>query len=277
MTNNRQVKATQKEEREKLAKVVFRKKGNKAEMVKVVTGIADDTFIEIKSGIAQGDEVISGSYSAISQKTERRRQSHDRKGSDQVARDRSRAIRETSMTPADTIRPLGPVVIDIENITKQYVMFSMSMTTGPSGRSYQRASCLSAAIAPHDRALLGRFLSDRDFGAVFQFSAVDGTVTSRNHFVLGDVNFDFDERVIGNAGDHLRRLRLVSRNTTFASFSRSSLSGRLLPGGYWSLRHYCRPCPGPPFSVYASRFPPDSDHCRLSGWSRFASARRPRP
>ncbi len=26
------------------------------------------------------------------------------------------------MTPADTIRPLGPVVIDIENITKQYVM-----------------------------------------------------------------------------------------------------------------------------------------------------------
>ena len=68
VTDNRQVKATQKEEREKLAKVVFRKKGNKAEMVKVVTGIADDTFIEIKSGIAQGDEVISGSYSAISRK-----------------------------------------------------------------------------------------------------------------------------------------------------------------------------------------------------------------
>src|SRR6478672_11798220 len=53
VTDNRQVKAAQKEEREKLAKVVFRKKGNKAEMVKVVTGIADDTFIEIKSGIAQ--------------------------------------------------------------------------------------------------------------------------------------------------------------------------------------------------------------------------------
>jgi HlyD family secretion protein len=68
VTDNRQVKAAQKEEREKLAKVVFRKKGNKAEMVKVVTGIADDTFIEIKSGIAQGDEVISGSYSAISRK-----------------------------------------------------------------------------------------------------------------------------------------------------------------------------------------------------------------
>ncbi len=47
---------------------MFRKKGNKAEMVKVVTGIADDTSIEIKSGIAQGDEVISGSYSAISRK-----------------------------------------------------------------------------------------------------------------------------------------------------------------------------------------------------------------
>ena len=39
VTDNRQVKAAQKEEREKLAKVVFRKKGNKAEMVKVVTRV----------------------------------------------------------------------------------------------------------------------------------------------------------------------------------------------------------------------------------------------
>ena len=66
--DGRAEKATQKEEREKLAKVVFLKKGGKAEMVKVTTGISDDTYTEIKSGIKPGDEVISGSYSAISRK-----------------------------------------------------------------------------------------------------------------------------------------------------------------------------------------------------------------
>jgi len=66
--NQKQEKAAQKEEREKLAKVVFLKNGNKAHMVKVTTGISDDTSMEIKSGIKPGDEVISGSYSAISRK-----------------------------------------------------------------------------------------------------------------------------------------------------------------------------------------------------------------
>jgi HlyD family secretion protein len=66
--DGRAEKAAQKEEREKLAKVVFLKKGGKAEMVKVTTGISDDTYTEIKSGIQRGDEVISGSYSAISRK-----------------------------------------------------------------------------------------------------------------------------------------------------------------------------------------------------------------
>ena len=66
--NERQEKHALKEEREKLFKVVFRKKGGKAEMVKVTTGIADDTYMEIKSGIQRGDEVISGSYSAISRR-----------------------------------------------------------------------------------------------------------------------------------------------------------------------------------------------------------------
>jgi HlyD family secretion protein len=68
LVNERQEKATQKEEREKLAKVVFLKKGSKAQLIKVTTGIADDTYMEIKSGIQPGDEVISGSYSAISRK-----------------------------------------------------------------------------------------------------------------------------------------------------------------------------------------------------------------
>jgi HlyD family secretion protein len=68
LVNERQEKVTQKEEREKLAKVVFLKKGSKAQLIKVTTGIADDTYMEIKSGIQPGDEVISGSYSAISRK-----------------------------------------------------------------------------------------------------------------------------------------------------------------------------------------------------------------
>ena len=66
--NERQEKETQKEEHEKIAKVVFLKKGGKAQMVKVTTGISDDTYMEIKSGVQPGDEVISGSYSAISRK-----------------------------------------------------------------------------------------------------------------------------------------------------------------------------------------------------------------
>ena len=51
-----------------MRKVAFLKKGSKAKMVEVVTGIADDTDIEIKSGVQPNDEVISGSYSAISRK-----------------------------------------------------------------------------------------------------------------------------------------------------------------------------------------------------------------
>jgi HlyD family secretion protein len=66
--DGRAAKAAQKEEREKLAKVVFLKKGGKAEIAKVTTGISDDTYTEIKTGIQPGDEVISGSYSAISRK-----------------------------------------------------------------------------------------------------------------------------------------------------------------------------------------------------------------
>jgi len=66
--NERAQKAAQKEEHEKLSKVVFLKRGNKAQIMKVTTGISDDTYTEVKSGIQPGDEVISGSYSAISRK-----------------------------------------------------------------------------------------------------------------------------------------------------------------------------------------------------------------
>ncbi|MGI8956518.1 MAG: efflux RND transporter periplasmic adaptor subunit [Chthoniobacterales bacterium] len=66
--NERLAKQTEKEERAKLRKVVFLKEGSKAKMVEVTTGIADDVDIEIKNGIKPGNEVISGSYSAISRK-----------------------------------------------------------------------------------------------------------------------------------------------------------------------------------------------------------------
>jgi HlyD family secretion protein len=66
--NERLAKQEKKEEREKLRKVIFLKDGGKAKMVEVTTGIADDASVEIKSGVKPGDEVISGSYSAISRK-----------------------------------------------------------------------------------------------------------------------------------------------------------------------------------------------------------------
>jgi HlyD family secretion protein len=68
LTNEMLEKRAEREEREKILKVVFLKDGDKARMVKVTTGISDDTYMEIKSGIEPGDEVISGSYSAISRK-----------------------------------------------------------------------------------------------------------------------------------------------------------------------------------------------------------------
>jgi HlyD family secretion protein len=66
--NERLTKLAVKEERERLKKVVFLKEGAKAKMVEVTTGIANDSDIEIKSGVKAGDEVISGTYSAISRK-----------------------------------------------------------------------------------------------------------------------------------------------------------------------------------------------------------------
>jgi HlyD family secretion protein len=52
--------------REILTKVVFIKDGDKVRMQNVEVGIADNTHIEVKSGVKAGDEVVSGSYAAIS-------------------------------------------------------------------------------------------------------------------------------------------------------------------------------------------------------------------
>ena len=68
LTNEKIEKQAQREQHERLAKVVFLKKGSKAQLAKVTTGISDDTYTEIKSGVQPGNEIISGSYSAISRK-----------------------------------------------------------------------------------------------------------------------------------------------------------------------------------------------------------------
>jgi HlyD family secretion protein len=59
-------KADAAREREKLWRVVFVRNGNKVRLQRVETGIADNATIEVKSGIKAGDEVVSGSYAAIS-------------------------------------------------------------------------------------------------------------------------------------------------------------------------------------------------------------------
>jgi HlyD family secretion protein len=50
--------------------VVFTVKDGKAKMLEVKTGISDDTYIELMSGVSQNEEVISGPYRAISKDLE---------------------------------------------------------------------------------------------------------------------------------------------------------------------------------------------------------------
>lgn len=53
---------------EDLAEVVFIMKADTVSMVKVVTGIQDDEFIEVQEGISAGDVIVSGPYSVVSRK-----------------------------------------------------------------------------------------------------------------------------------------------------------------------------------------------------------------
>lgn len=68
VTNEVQEKQKERAQRLKLQRVVFVKTGEKVRQQKVDTGIADNTFIEIRSGLKPGDEVVSGSYTVISRK-----------------------------------------------------------------------------------------------------------------------------------------------------------------------------------------------------------------
>lgn len=68
VTNESEEKQKERALRRTLQRVVFVKNGDTVKMQPVTTGIADNTFIEIRSGLKPGDEVVSGSYTAISRK-----------------------------------------------------------------------------------------------------------------------------------------------------------------------------------------------------------------
>ncbi len=53
-------------EANKIKEIVFVIKNGKAQSVPVTTGISDDNYIEIKSGLKGGEDVVTGSYRAIS-------------------------------------------------------------------------------------------------------------------------------------------------------------------------------------------------------------------
>lgn len=55
---------------EDLREVVFVAEADSARMVEVTTGIADDTYMEIRSGLEGGETVITGPYSAVSRELE---------------------------------------------------------------------------------------------------------------------------------------------------------------------------------------------------------------
>jgi HlyD family secretion protein len=68
VTNETLEKQRAREQRDKLVRVVFVRNGEIVKQRKVETGISDATHIEIKSGVQPGEEVVSGSYTAISRK-----------------------------------------------------------------------------------------------------------------------------------------------------------------------------------------------------------------
>lgn len=68
VTNEQQQRQKARSDREKLQRVVFVKTGETVAMKVVETGISDPAYMEIKKGVEPGDEVVSGSYSAISRK-----------------------------------------------------------------------------------------------------------------------------------------------------------------------------------------------------------------
>jgi len=71
MANNESEKKNNgKETRKGPSEVVFLLDGGTVKMVAVETGISDDNYIEIKEGLEDSLDVVSGSYRAISRELE---------------------------------------------------------------------------------------------------------------------------------------------------------------------------------------------------------------
>ncbi|MBK8946382.1 MAG: efflux RND transporter periplasmic adaptor subunit [Ignavibacteriae bacterium] len=65
-SKNESKNADENKEKMKPVEVVFIEEGNIAKMVEVKTGISDDAYMEISSGLKEGQMIISGPYKAIS-------------------------------------------------------------------------------------------------------------------------------------------------------------------------------------------------------------------
>lgn len=63
--NEKQQRLQEKADRANLQRVVFIKNGDVVKQVTVETGLQDNTHIEVKTGVDEGAEVVSGSFSAI--------------------------------------------------------------------------------------------------------------------------------------------------------------------------------------------------------------------
>jgi len=63
--NEKQQRDLERADREALQRVVFLRNGDTVKMVNVETGIADTTHMEIKSGLKQGDEIVTGPFSVV--------------------------------------------------------------------------------------------------------------------------------------------------------------------------------------------------------------------
>jgi HlyD family secretion protein len=63
--NQAQVRQQERSDRDNLQRVVFVKKGDTVEQRAVTTGIADFSHIVITDGVEAGEEVVSGSFAAI--------------------------------------------------------------------------------------------------------------------------------------------------------------------------------------------------------------------
>ena len=63
--NEKQQQQRERDDRAGLQRVVFVRNGDTVKMVVVETGIGDTTHLEIKSGLKEGEEVVSGPFSVI--------------------------------------------------------------------------------------------------------------------------------------------------------------------------------------------------------------------